>query len=275
MIKLNRDRTRVPAAYRGAKLKAKLQALVLARMQHGEKIEFEGVIGDWSKTKARLKAESFGKCAYCESDTEKVAYGDVEHFRPKSIYWWLALCMDNYNFSCQICNQGYKSNHSSVQGARLTGPALPASLPGEPALTQLLETISPDPALVTDAELLSNWFNEDSDLPNPYLEDPEPLLAWAVSNTNQEVHLVAPYRGSARANRAVQACIDHLGLNREVLMRSRYVAYRDLLFALQVWRGGDPDLSPLAAAEVVRLCAQEMEYAGMRRFFARAAGFAI
>src|ERR1039457_5118740 len=30
-----------------------------------------------------LKAHFFGKCAYCESEFDSVAWGDVEHYRPK------------------------------------------------------------------------------------------------------------------------------------------------------------------------------------------------
>ena len=59
----------------------------------------------WKAAKPQLKIESGGKCAYCESPTDTVAHGDVEHFRPKSVYWWLAYCYDNYVYACQICNQ--------------------------------------------------------------------------------------------------------------------------------------------------------------------------
>lgn len=198
MIKLTRDRTRIHADFRGDRLFKKLAALVEARIQDGDAIKFEGSIGDWKKAKDALKAESHGKCAYCESDTEKVAHGDVEHFRPKSIYWWLALCVDNYNFSCQLCNQTYKNDKFPVTGSPLKAPKLPAALPVDAALKKLIARISPDPAVVTDDELLQKWFKEDGDLPNPYLEDPEKLFAWAVSVVNEEVHLAQRPAQSAR-----------------------------------------------------------------------------
>jgi 5-methylcytosine-specific restriction endonuclease McrA len=69
----------------------------------GGKVEFDA--GHWKPGKKQLKAESFGKCAYCEAPTTVVAHGDVEHFRPKNVYWWLAYCYDNHLFACQICNQ--------------------------------------------------------------------------------------------------------------------------------------------------------------------------
>ena len=80
----------------------------------------------WKRTKKQLKKESAGKCAYCEAPTSVVAHGDVEHFRPKSIYWWLAYCYDNYLYSCQICNQSFKSNHFPVSGTPMVpDPPIP------------------------------------------------------------------------------------------------------------------------------------------------------
>jgi uncharacterized protein (TIGR02646 family) len=43
-----------------------------------------------------------GKCAYCESKLE-VIY-PVEHFRPKSVYYWLASTWSNLLPSCTDCN---------------------------------------------------------------------------------------------------------------------------------------------------------------------------
>jgi len=277
MIKLTRDRARIHADFRGDKLFKKLVALVEARVRDGKNIKFEGVIGDWTKAKKSLRSESHGKCAYCESDTEKVAHGDVEHFRPKSIYWWLALCVDNYNFSCQLCNQTYKSDEFPVTGAQLVAPDLPGALPlpVDAALKQLIARIAPDPAVVTDAELLQKWFKEDSDLPNPYLEDPETLFAWAVSEVNEEVHLVPPAGANARAQRAVESAIKYLGLNRETLTRSRFVVYEELQLALLVWQTGNAEGKKRGELHVKKMCSDDRQYVGMSRFFARDAGFPI
>jgi uncharacterized protein (TIGR02646 family) len=43
------------------------------------------------------------KCCYCEWQPGMKAR-DVEHFRPKAIYWWLAWSWPNLLFSCDICN---------------------------------------------------------------------------------------------------------------------------------------------------------------------------
>lgn len=56
----------------------------------------------------------FGKCCYCEQALER-KHRPVEHFRPKSIYWWLSWTWANLLFCCEICNE-YKSNQFPLQG---------------------------------------------------------------------------------------------------------------------------------------------------------------
>lgn len=276
MIKITRSRAanKLPKGFTGPALVNKLMLLAQARLE-SETIKFTGAIGDWKKAKPVLKKETRGKCCYCEADTATVAHGDVEHFRPKSVYWWLALCIDNYTYSCQICNQTYKGNEFPVLGPRLKAPKLPAALPGTAAKqAKLAAKICPDPATVSDAELRSVWFKENGDLPNPYLEDPEELFAWKVAPVSQEVHLV-PSNNAARAKRAVTAAVDYLGLNRETLTRSRFLAYAPLHFALDIWETSQPGLSTRAEAEIRRLCDSRCTFAGMSRYFARQRGFPV
>ncbi|CAN5395094.1 hypothetical protein BH10ACI1_BH10ACI1_02240 [soil metagenome] len=37
--------------------------------------------------------------------------GDIEHFRPKSLYYWLAYDWKNLFLSCEECNRRYKRNN--------------------------------------------------------------------------------------------------------------------------------------------------------------------
>ncbi len=60
-------------------------------------------------------------CAYCQGQLTPSDRGDVEHFRPKSAYWWLAYAFDNYLLSCARCNRVRK------------GPRFPLA-PGEAGL---------------------------------------------------------------------------------------------------------------------------------------------
>jgi uncharacterized protein (TIGR02646 family) len=45
-----------------------------------------------------------GKCAYCESKITTVAYGEIEHFFPKSLYPDLTFVWKNLLLACSICN---------------------------------------------------------------------------------------------------------------------------------------------------------------------------
>ena len=121
MIKLERERTinTVSRGFRG-QLRINRERELLDRKLAGTKPRSSV----WKGAKAQLKAESAGKCGYCEGKADHVAHGDVEHFRPKSIYWWLAYCYDNYVYSCQICNQTFKVAHFPTQGAALPPPSL-------------------------------------------------------------------------------------------------------------------------------------------------------
>lgn len=47
------------------------------------------------------------KCAYCEQKMERY---NVEHYRPKKIYYWLAFSWDNLIMACPTCN-GFKDIH--------------------------------------------------------------------------------------------------------------------------------------------------------------------
>lgn len=100
MIRLTRVRTAPPVHdnFHGTKrVDANLKLLKLKRdgkLQEGTEKNWNSDF--WKKAKDQLLAETYNKCAYCETPTKVVDYGDVEHFRPKSKYWWLAYCYDNY-----------------------------------------------------------------------------------------------------------------------------------------------------------------------------------
>jgi len=65
----------------------------------------------------KLNAIYFNKCVYCEkdiSDEDK----HIEHYRPKSRYYWLAYSWDNLLLSCARCNKSkgddFETNVCSV-----------------------------------------------------------------------------------------------------------------------------------------------------------------
>jgi hypothetical protein len=88
--------------------------------------------GIWAELKWHLFELFHGKCAYCEGKTLAVAYGDVEHYRPKSKvdedpdhpgYYWLAYDETNLLPSCGPCNQvRAKMTHFPVMGNHARDP---------------------------------------------------------------------------------------------------------------------------------------------------------
>jgi len=57
-----------------------------------------------SDIKSALRVETAGKCAYCESKFEHIAYGDIEHIVPKKLGADFAFRWDNLTLACDICN---------------------------------------------------------------------------------------------------------------------------------------------------------------------------
>lgn len=92
--------------------------------------EFDRSIYAADDVKAALLAAQHEKCAFCESHVRHVAYGDVEHFRPKAGflqrptdalrrpgYYWLAYSWENLFFCCQLCNN-HKRNYFPLRDDR-------------------------------------------------------------------------------------------------------------------------------------------------------------
>jgi uncharacterized protein (TIGR02646 family) len=88
-----------------------------------KKFSFDSKIYGHDNIKDSLILCQHGKCAFCEQNVTSVAYGDIEHFRPKGGYsqnakdtlhypgyYWLAYDWDNFLFACAICNQREKKN---------------------------------------------------------------------------------------------------------------------------------------------------------------------
>jgi len=277
MIKLRRSRTKeaIPGGLRGRFLVDKNLSLLRLMGQKGElgKADFKSAW--WKPAKDQLKAETHGKCAYCEADTAVVAHGDVEHFRPKSRYWWLAYCVDNYLYACQICNQVYKGDRFPCLGAPLAPPQVPADA-DLAALKPLAAALTPDPlagesngTLAAFHELVAT---EQALLIDPYSVDPETLLVWEADEDLKEVRVFAD-PGLPNAAKVTQAIEDCFGLNREELRRLRWRPYEVLLHMKSVLQASaDPDVLTPARGVVALYTAPDAPFAGMSRFFARVWG---
>jgi hypothetical protein len=269
MIRLTRQRSSssVHEDFRDPKRGAMLALLELAA---GEaKREFDS--SQWKKAKDQLRKESASKCAYCEADTAVVAHGDVEHFRPKDLYWWLAYCYDNYLFSCQICNQTHKGNKFPLAkpGLKLAEPNVAGS--SGAAFVQLLLGAIPDPSAGSAAaarrSLAKLFAAEGALLLNPYYDNPAAHFAWEADETVREVALVP---AAAKSRAYVDQAVECYGLNREELRRLRYDRYETLslaFLAYQVHGAANAEVRRRAAAVLRSYVDKRAPFAGMSRYF--------
>lgn len=110
--------------------------------------EFNAKIYAAEEVKDALRTAQHGKCAFCESSFVHIAYGDIEHFRPKGGYqqrdtdklrqpgyFWLAYEWSNLFYSCQLCNQQFKRNLFPLKdGRRRANPRTRNTANEEPLL---------------------------------------------------------------------------------------------------------------------------------------------
>lgn len=274
MIALKRERTAdaVHTNFRGARrVELNLELMKLKRDGKLEESINKVLKSDvWKKAKDQLLRESKDKCAYCETPTKVVAFGDVEHFRPKSIYWWLAYCYENYLASCAMCNQKYKADNF-----RTVNQAMPAPVQIKAADTDaLLATKAPlltvDP--VDDSrgmpiqDFEAAMAAEYALLIHPYFEDPAEYLAYKPVLESKEIFVV-PLK--AEHEPIVNTCDEFFGINRKELRDLRfqwYILYMTIKHTLAV-----PNLPvPLTTSlknRITEMKASFSGYAGMIRYF--------
>lgn len=281
MIKLERDRleAKINEGFRGQKRIERIKALMKAKLL--DHVELDSSYwksrGYWKDAKDQLKAESFDKCAYCEANTSVVAHGDVEHFRPKSVYWWLAYCYDNYLFSCQICNQKYKSDEFPRTAADLMKPGrnIPAIIT-QADIDQLAPFLAPDPfddnAGMKMADFIKAAKKEKAGLVDPYMFDPEPFFKWVADEVKKEV-AIAPRKNTVTIKRAFDAVTKFYGLNRPELLGLRWKTYR-ILKTYKLALESPALQNDVALLNETKAMLKEMmdpssQFAGMIRYFVR------
>src|SRR4051812_10882784 len=100
MRKLRRPTVSLPTLT--GKGKGALQAAENVRVRTADPTAVLSFPAHWTESDVRgaLHAMHGRVCAYCQSDLPHNDPGDVEHFRPKSEYWWLAYEFANYLLSC-------------------------------------------------------------------------------------------------------------------------------------------------------------------------------
>lgn len=162
------------------------------------------------------------KCAFCE---RKVDYWAVEHYRPKTVYFWLAFSWDNLLYSCQTCN--------SKKGDRFV-------------VTHARVSFHPD-ALNNIHGLSAHYHQQEAPkLLHPELDHPEQVLTFTARGGIEGT--------DERAQHTIKAC----GLDREELQDDRYALlaeFQQNLEAVIVEMGGG-NIRDLVKAEVIKFTRQ-------------------
>jgi hypothetical protein len=177
-----------------------------AARKEGRPPEYEFKSAIWSEFKEHLLHLFNNKCAYCEALFLHVAFGDVEHYRPKKRvteapghpgYYWLAYDPRNLLPSCVRCNRGdAKMNQFPVADPAKRAASHHGSLAGEAPL-----------------------------LLNPYEHNPQEHLAFQAESGMVEV------KAGSKLGEASIVCYR---LNREDLTSARSKAQHDALAGLYV-----------------------------------------
>jgi uncharacterized protein (TIGR02646 family) len=272
MIPLKRKRTAsaIKTKFRGAGKQAMDRELLKAQREFlrdpSRKHVFKSAY--WKSAKVQLKKESNGKCAYCEANTEIVAYGDVEHYRPKSIYWWLAYTYDNFLYCCQICNQTYKRNNFPFSETPFPPPTLTHSATDD-EIEQLTGNISPDPLDINSSftfqRYLSDHHAQGAHLINPYFDDPAKYFKYEADDITKEVRVIP---ANPQCNEVVRAAEEFYGINRIELKNARYAIFNKLkIFHLAYQAITDGEIRTEIELQVKEMLSDRYIFAGMNRYF--------
>lgn len=94
-----------------------------AQHARGDTLMFDRSVYGHADVKGALRIAQHDKCSFCEAKVSHVAFGDVEHFRPKAAlrakqgtairrpgYFWLAYEWTNLLFACEPCNRRHKGS---------------------------------------------------------------------------------------------------------------------------------------------------------------------
>lgn len=225
----------------------------------------------WKEAKAQLLTESNNKCAYCETPTRVVAYGDVEHFRPKSIYWWLAYSYDNYLVSCTACNQEYKKDFFEIHpgSTRMKAPRVTKSMK-ESTLQEIAKQMTVDPVNDSEGMSLHDFIELSSSeyalLVNPYFEDPTEYFAYKPILETNEV-IVVPSK--KKYTDVIKASENLFGINRKELLDLRfqwyciYMTFRHTLADVNIKK----TTKIMSENRIKEMTNDNSQYAGMVRYF--------
>jgi len=130
--------------------------VILDRLQGGERpTDAEKARYRHPEVKARLVAETHGKCAYCESKLLHITHGDIDHIVPKSAAPEKSFEWENLTLACDKCNENksdHFGNHDDLVDPYIVEPSEHFFFEGP----LFLPIPGSDPALLTETILKLN-----------------------------------------------------------------------------------------------------------------------
>jgi len=175
-----------------------------AREEFAQNIDKQSYVGKdiYATVKEDLLKLYQNKCAYCECDISEGAYFHIDHYRCKSIYYWLAYSWDNLLLSCPACNQKKKDRFPIKSKNRVT--------------------YNKEELIV-----LHDKINEYDRIEQPLLLNPEQL-----SQVQLKQHFTFNIKGEIVAKTVeMRYTICCCGLNREQLINKRFSIFANFKFA--------------------------------------------
>lgn len=90
---------------KGNQFNLKYKKLRSSKEEYDKFIAQNSSPGKWKEFKIMF-LKFTPKCPICEQQLDN--YDDIDHFRPKNFYWWLAYDYKNYVINCSLCNRSMK-----------------------------------------------------------------------------------------------------------------------------------------------------------------------
>jgi uncharacterized protein (TIGR02646 family) len=193
MKSIEKDLSKIPESLQSELTNQRRNELIEARAYISEDIYHSRY--KTNDVKEALASLYQRKCAFCEQSIESF---HVEHFRPKSVYYWLAYSWDNLLLICPLCN--------SKKGNRFETQQPPAEF-------------QPD-ALDSIHGLAETYGTQEENLLlHPELDELQHAFGFEESGE------IKANNENARAIYTIETC----GLNRDVLVEERKRIYDKIM----------------------------------------------
>lgn len=161
----------------------------------------------YKKSKQKLEKQFYKKCAYCE--TEYLATSDtwIEHYRPKSQYYWLAYEWSNLIPTCTKCNRKKKNYFPLInENNRVNKPPM-----------------SNGTLVYSDCKAdTSTLMNEQAFILHPKIDNPETFLDFRIDNKFTGIEITGKDIIDSCYNGRGYTTIEICDLNRNDLKLDRY-----------------------------------------------------